>query len=69
MALVQQSEGFWKWLTTIAGSERADVKWPPWRAGYLIGNIFEICELNAIGVNVRHMKVVPGCGTDVKDVE
>ena len=32
-------------------------------------NILETCELNAIVVNARHMKAVPGRKTDVKDAE
>ena len=32
-------------------------------------NILEVCELNVIVVNARHMKAVPGRKTDVKDAE
>ena len=32
-------------------------------------NILESCELNAMVVNARHMKAVPGRKTDVKDAE
>jgi len=32
-------------------------------------NILETCELNAMVVNARHMKAVPGRKTDVKDAE
>lgn len=32
-------------------------------------NIFESSDLNAIVVNARHMKAVPGRKTDVKDAE
>ena len=32
-------------------------------------SIFETCELNAMAVNARHMKAVPGRKTDMKDAE
>lgn len=32
-------------------------------------NILEVCELNVIVVNARHMRAVPGRKTDVKDAE
>ena len=49
------------------------MKWLPWRAQLFIGslciNILESSGLNAIVVNTRHMKAVPGRKTDVKDAE
>ncbi len=49
------------------------MKWLTWRAQLFIGslciNILESSGLNAIVVNARHMKAVPGRKTDVKDAE
>lgn len=49
------------------------MKWSPWRVQPLywkpLYNILESSDLNAMLVNARHMKAVPGRKTDVKDAE
>ncbi len=70
VSLVQQQENFLHWLT---GLRKAAVKWPRWKstASYWkpLYNILESSDLNAMVVNARHMKDVPGRKTDVKDAE
>lgn len=70
MTLVQQPENFLNWLT---GSKKAAVKWSAmesvasyWKPLY---DILESSDLNAMVVNVRHMKAVPGRKIDLKDAE
>ena len=47
----------------MAAMESTASYWKP------LYNIFETCELNAMVVNARHMKAVPGRKTDMKDAE
>ena len=47
----------------MAAMESTASYWKP------LYSIFETCELNAMAVNARHMKAVPGRKTDMKDAE